>query len=79
MGDDALRGGIVNARKRLQVAGRGAIDVYGVLLLYTFNNALNHRLRIASSGRGCVSSLLADFIWAAIMRRAAEKNKRNQQ
>lgn len=79
MGDDALRRGIVNPRKRLQVAGRGAIDIDGALLLYPFNHALNDRLRIASGSRGCMSCLFANLVGAAIMRGTADKDKRNQQ
>jgi hypothetical protein len=46
-----------------------------VLLLYPFNHTLNHRFRIASGSRGCVSCLLANLVGAAIVRGAAEKNK----
>ena len=75
--DDAMRGGIVNARQRLQVIGRCAIDVDGALLLHTFNHALKDGLRIASSSRGCTGCLLANLIGAAVMLGATGKNNRN--
>ncbi len=71
--------GLVNARKGPQVIGRRAVDVHCVLLLHTFNRALNDRFRIAGSGRGCVGCLLTNFIGAGIMPGATGKNNSNEQ
>lgn len=77
--DNVLGGRVVDARKRFEVVGRGAIDVDGALLLYTVNHTLNDRLGVTRRGRCGVGGLFANFIRAAIVSGATGKEKRDQQ
>ena len=76
--DDASRGAIVNARQGPEIIGRGPIDIDGALLPDSFSNTLGYGLGIPSGHRGRVGGLLADLIWAAIVRGAAGKADEEQ-
>ena len=73
--DDTAGSVIINAGEALEIGSRRPIDVDSALLLDTLHHSLCNGLGIAGRGRSSASSLFADFVGTAIVRRAGGESK----
>jgi hypothetical protein len=76
--DDAAGSVIIDAGEAHEIGSRRPIDIDSALLLDSLHHSLCNGLGIAGCGRSSASSLLADLVWTAIVRRAGGKSKNSE-